>query len=425
MNPTQFELVASILFVLAILHTFSTKYFQTLAARYPEGSVGENFFHLLGEVEVVFGVWAGILVLYVAASQGGKEAIHFVESRSFTEPLFVFVIMVIAGSRPSLFLVEKMLSLIARLFPLPSELAFFLVALSVGPLLGSIFTEPAAMTVLALLLKERFFGREVSEQFKYLALGTLFVNVSIGGVLTPYAAPPVIMVAGTWGWDLSFMLQHFGIKAITAVVLNAGLLTIWFRTTLARLPAREKSQHPKGTPPIWLVLIHVIFLMLTVMTSHHPVIFIGLFLFFIGVTAITAEYQDELKLREGLLVGFFLGGLVLLGGPQQWWLKPILPSLESGALFLASTGLTAVFDNAALTYLGSQVPDLSDALKYALVAGAVTGGGLTVIANAPNPVGFGILQKSFAGGGISPVQLFLAALGPTAIAALAFWFLPF
>ena len=58
------------------------------------------------------------------------------------------------------------------------------------------------------------------------------------------------------------------------------------------------------------------------------------------------------------------------------------------ALFFGAAALTAITDNAALTYLGSLVEDISDQSKYSLVAGAVAGGGLTVIANAPNPAGF-------------------------------------
>jgi di/tricarboxylate transporter len=68
--------------------------------------------------------------------------------------------------------------------------------------------------------------------------------------------------------------------------------------------------------------------------------------------------------------------------------------------------------------------ELSDSAKYSLVAGAVSGGGLTVIANAPNPAGYGILKDSFTDSAISPVGLFLAALLPTIIVMICFLFLP-
>jgi Na+/H+ antiporter NhaD/arsenite permease-like protein len=146
----------------------------------------------------------------------------------------------------------------------------------------------------------------------------------------------------------------------------------------------------------------------------------GLLLFFLGVTHAYPHHQDRLILKEGLLVAFFLAGLVVLGGQQQWWLQPLLMSMSSDAVFLGATALTAVTDNAALTYLGSLVEGLTDEFKYALVTGAVTGGGLTVIANAPNPAGFAILRGHFDDGAVHPAGLFLAALLPTVVAALAF-----
>jgi Na+/H+ antiporter NhaD/arsenite permease-like protein len=117
-------------------------------------------------------------------------------------------------------------------------------------------------------------------------------------------------------------------------------------------------------------------------------------------------------------------GLVVLGGLQKWWLQPVLSNMSELPLYFGSTGLTAITDNAALTFLGSQVEGLSEASRYALVAGAVTGGGLTVIANAPNPAGYGILKGSFGDTGVSPLLLFLNALPWTIMAIAAFMLLP-
>ena len=258
-----------------------------------------------------------------------------------------------------------------------------------------------------------------------MCVGLLFVGVSIGGTLTPFAAPPVLMVAGKWNWDLFHMLVHFGWKGALAVVASTFLVIAANFRELRRMNPRIRDRDITETAmPLPVVVAHILFLALVVAHSHHMVIFLGLLLFFLGVTAVAKEYQSKLALRESLLVGFFLGGLVVFGGFQRWWLEPLLSSLGAGALFAGATALTAVTDNAALTYLGSQVPGLSDAAKYALVAGAVTGGGLTVIANAPNPAGFGILNPSFGRNGISPLGLLAAALPPTLIAAACFWLLP-
>ena len=97
--------------------------------------------------------------------------------------------------------------------------------------------------------------------------------------------------------------------------------------------------------------------------------------------------------------------------------------MDSTAVFFGATVLTAITDNAALTYLGSLIAGISDESKYMLVAGAVAGGGLTVIANAPNPAGVALLKRGFADETVGAGGLLLGALGPTAVAAAAFLFL--
>jgi hypothetical protein len=410
------EYAGAALFALAVLHTFSAKWFEHLAHA---GTRHAGLWHLLGEVEVVFGFWALVLVLFIAAVAGDKTAVHYLESRDFTEPLFVFVILVIAGTRPILNLAQRLTRQAARVLPLPEPVAYFLLSLSLVPLLGSFITEPAAMTLAALMLRERYFSAGIPERLKYLTLAVLLVNVSIGGVLTPYAAPPVLMVAEKWGWDIGFMAATFGWKAAIAVMMNALALTLLFRRELLALNAPADAAADTDVP-VPVILIHLAFLLLTVLFNHHPIVFMGLFLFFLGFTEAYRHHQDRLMLREGLLVAFFLAGLVVLGGQQQWWLQPILSGMDATVLFFGATGLTAITDNAALTYLGSLVEGISDSAKYALVAGAVTGGGLTVIANAPNPAGFAILSASFNEQSINPLGLFLSALLPTAVAALCF-----
>ena len=422
-QPTLLEIVATLCFTTALLHTLFVKRFQHWALQLPEGSAGENLLHLLGEVEVVFGLWAGVFLVFLSIYQSPEQAITFLEQQNFNEPIFVFVILVICSTRPILTIVEFLIDRASNILPFQRSISFFLSCLILGPLFGSIITEPAAMTVTALILSERLFKSTLSEELKYATLGLLFVNVSIGGTLTPYAATPILMVAKKWNWDLQWMLSHFGWRAALACILSTVAISLRFKDELSTLEFKltsSKSIEAAHSIPAWLYFLHCIFLAGVVASSHHSSVVIGLFLFFLGMISITAKYQDELKLREGFLVAFFLGGLVLLGTPQKWWLEPLLAQLNSLTLFMGSVALTAVTDNAALTYLGSQVPALTEASRYALVAGAVTGGGLTVIANAPNPAGYGILNSAFGKEGISALELFKAALIPTLIAAACF-----
>jgi hypothetical protein len=414
MTDPTIDLIAAALFGIAVLHTFAARQFERLADRYPAHA---GLLHLLGEVEVVFGFWAIVLVLTMALTAGGSTALAYAESRNYGEPLFVFVVMVVAASRPVLQTVSGVVAALARLSPWPTALASVWLGLAAIPLLGSLITEPAAMTLAALMLAPRVFRADVPERTKYLALGVLFVNVSIGGTLTSYAAPPVLMVASTWQWDSAFMLAAFGWKAALAVVVNASIATWLLRSHLV---AATDAPDAAAVPVPWaVVVVHFGLLAGVVVLAHHPVAFLGLFLLFLGFTRAYERHQDPLILKEALLVGFFLAGLVVLGGLQRWWLEPIVTGLEPLALFFGALGLTAVTDNAALTYLGSLVTGISDESKYMLVAGAVAGGGLTVIANAPNPAGVALLKQGFADHAIGAGGLLLGALGPTVVAAAA------
>ncbi len=539
-----FNLAASLIFLAAIVHTFLAGRFLTTAHRWekahearkargevPRHSVshGAELFHFLGEIEVVFGLWAVALVAAIVLWFDWPTTVGYITRKvNFTEALFVVVIMTLASTRPILKLAETSLQKIATLLG-GSLAAWWLTILTLTPLLGSFITEPAAMTIAALLLGQRFYPLEPTRRFKYATLGLLFVNISVGGTLTHFAAPPVLMVAGPWQWDTAFMLAQFGWKAVVGILLANGLTWLMFRRELATLqetfavqalkgeiqarflerekveaqldrmldqvdeelhfrevvqekmravvdavrrrlearylesidgqgidpelarrafqgrfeeivryrlrrhlpallPSQERApfldpdwDRREDPVPAWVTLAHLLFMVWTIVNVHHPEIFVPGLLFFLGFAQVTAPFQNRIDLKPPLLVGFFLGGLVIHGGLQGWWIQPVLESLSAAPLMLGATVLTAFNDNAAITYLSTLVPGFTDPLKYAVVAGAVAGGGLTVIANAPNPAGLAILREHFADG-FSPLGLLMGALLPTAILWLVFYF---
>jgi hypothetical protein len=537
-----FNLIATLIFFLAIVHTFMTGRFMTIAHKWEHehqeklksGEVsresvhhGAELFHFLGEVEAVFGIWAIALVLAVVGFYDWKTMVHYISYRvNYTEPLFVVVIMTLAATRPILRLSETLIRKIAKLLG-GSLTAQWLTTLTIGPLLGSFITEPAAMTISALVLARIFYEFEPSQKFKYATLGLLFVNISVGGTLTHFAAPPVLMVASPWKWTTAHMLTHFGWKAEIGILISNALYFLMFRKELTRLEEKsvlvrlkdeiqekylkrmdmdarfqefltaidgeqgtivavdkqiqkvaeearqrlEKRYLPelvdrgidedlvqqafgqrfeeiklramrRGLPallpndqrgpfndpdwdqrddpvPVWVTIVHVFFMAWTILNAHHPQLFIPGMLFFLGFSQVTKPFQNRVDLKPALLVGFFLGGLVIHGGVQGWWIAPILGNLAELPLMLGATILTAFNDNAAITFLSTLVPDFTDSLKYAVVAGAVAGGGLTIIANAPNPAGVSILKKYF-NNEVSPGGILAGALGPTAIVWLIF-----
>jgi hypothetical protein len=417
MNFTPTELVASILFAIAVLHTFCTGYFEILANKSPKHA---GLWHLLGEVEVVFGFWAAILVIYMSLNESLDTAKSFLDRRNFTEPLFVFAIMIVAASKPVLYFATQILHYLGKglqtLLRIRNAPALYFLTLSVTPLLGSVITEPAAMTLAAFLLRDLVYKNKPSATLMFATIGVLFVNISIGGTLTNFAAPPVLMVAKTWDWSSAFMFANFGIESSIAIFINALGATLLFHRQL--LDPQESSK--PANIPFTVILVHLLFLLGIVVFAHDIIIFLWLLLFFIGYTTAYPKHQSPLILKEALLVGFFLGGLVVLGSLQGWWLQPTLQSMSPTAVFYGSLALTAITDNAALTYLGSLVTGTSPEFKLALVGGAVAGGGLTVIANAPNPAGMAILREYFPNAKVSALYLLIAAIPPTLVAILAY-----
>ena len=414
MSPTLVQSIALVIFVVAILHTFSVKFFKSLAQKFPRH---HNLFDMLGEVEIVFGFWAIILVLSIFFLLGKTETVNYLNNQSYVEPLFVFVIMVIAASKPILDFSLTCVKKISALLPVNKSLSLFLITMSFVPLLGSFITEPAAMTLAALILRDHFYSKKISNKFKYGIIGTLFVNVSIGGAMTPFAAPPILMVAAKWNWDLNFMINTFAWRTALAVFINSIILTFLFRNELTKL---GESKIKTIKIPSFVLILHLILLLGVIFFVHDLIIFLGIFLIFLAVVNAFNQYQDKLIINQAFLVSLFLAGLVVLGGQQKWWLQTVLAKLTPDQIYYVATALTAVTDNAALTYLASLVDGLSDQFKYAIAAGAITGGGLTVIANAPNPAGYSILNKKFSGGIVSPLYLFLSALGPTIVAIICY-----
>ena len=443
-----FNLVATVIFLLAIVHTFwagkiqhwahlaEEQHARALRARAhrvdsdQDGTPDEVSFkgqalHFLGEIEAIFGFWGVILAGALVWFKGGDTAITYIAHQvNYTEAMFVVVVMAMAATRPVLTLAQRALHSVAAIGR-GQPVAWWLAILILAPLFGSFITEPAAMTIAALLLAQQFYEFNPSTRLKYATLGLLFVNISVGGTLTHFAAPPVLMVAGPWKWSTGFMLVHFGWKAALGILTASGFTFFIFRRELIALkPAttpRNQSIASRSIP-VWVTLAHLSFLGFAVWMAHYPVLFMGAFLFFVAFMQATAHHQTKLDLRSPILVGFFLAGLVVHGGLQGWWIEPVLKSLGEVPVFFGATILTAFNDNAAITFLATLVPGFTDGMKYAVVAGAVSGGGLTVIANAPNPAGQTILKRYFPEG-VAPLSLFVWALPPTIIMGLCFMLL--
>jgi len=437
-----FNLIALGIFVLAIIHTLLANKF-TQFARYLQKRRGRlqrkeqewnsitlfwiEFFQFMGEIEVIFGLWVIPLLIAMTFAFDWNTATQYVSSLNYVEPLFVVVIMTIASTKPIVTLAETCLHFVAKLGG-ETTTAWWLTLLIAGPLLGSLITEPAAMTVTALLLGKQIYRFHPKDKLAYLTLGLLFTNISVGGLLTNFAAPPILMVAQKWQWDSAYIFIHFGLNAIISVTLTTLACFCFLRKDLQVLEEAKQvrlAKHPddgRGVKiPFWIILVNITFMTWIIIHNHYPAIFIGSFLLFLGFYKATEIHQSDLELKTPILVGFFLGALVVHANLQAWWISPLLEKAQAFTILLFSLALSPFVDNSIITYLASLTPNFDDAMKYAVVVGTIAGGGITIIANAPNPAGQAILRDYFPKG-IAPTKLCLAALIPTFIVLLVYYF---
>lgn len=419
-------IIATVFFASALLQSLGASKILAASDRFKDRRpMLSRILHFMGEPEIVFGFYGAAFIFFLMFAEGFESGLNWMDKLNFSEVAFVFVIMILASTRPVTDLAEMVIGKISNLIPLPKKIRMYCSILVLGPLLGSLITEPAAMTISALLLKRSVYEPmrgSVSNKFFYMTLGTLFVNVSVGGALTHFAAPPVLMVARVWDWDTPYMFMNYGWKALLAVLLNVAVcVRINWKELMTMDQAEASCQSSTTYVPWWITGIHLVFITLCVTAVHHPAFVIGLFILFLGFYGITKEFQSPVKIEESMLVGFFLGGLVILTANQGWWLQPILTSIESLPLYLGTLFLAPVTDNAAITALAAQVTTLSESSKYLIVAAAVVGGGMTIIANAPNPAGFALLREHCPGKHLKPFYLVIGGGIPTLIAGTIYW----
>ncbi len=420
-STLQLQHLATLFLVLALVHTFLIPVFSKAIKLNAKPSFRDHILHGLCEVELVFAVWA-ILFLFIGyVFQSRALVLSFISEINISEPFFIFCVVVMGSAKPILrfsqAIIFKLSEKISKVLSLASIQCQVFILLVLGPLLGSIVTEPAAMTIISLLLLRMLSGAEHSSRFLYSLLAVVFVNISVGGALTHFAAPPILMVARLWQWDFFSVFRNLGLAALFTVVANAVFFSVYFKKTILLL--RPLELETESCPP-WIIACHIFFVGLAVGYLHYPLVIMVLVLLYFIFYKLTRKFQGKLRWKEAALVALFLLGLIVLGSFQRWWVEPLIVGLNQFTLFFGAVALTAVTDNAALTFLGSQVPDLSKAAQWALVSGALAGGGLTILANAPNPIGFTLLSSKFPGQALNSGKLFLAALLPTTVAVLCF-----
>jgi hypothetical protein len=428
MTPSTFNIIATIIFACAICHTFFSHRLYLIAKSYEMKrlSYAQKFaieiLRFLSEVEVIFGIWVVPLLAIMAFMLDWQSVLQYLNTLSFTQPLFVSCLLVMASSVPIVHFVEKMLTKVAILNN-GSIAAWWLVILTLGPLMGSLLKETVAITLSVAILCDRFFRYKPSAHLAYATLAILFVNTSIGSLLTNFGSGAIVMIAKEWKWDSYFMFTNFGWKAILAIlIINISALR-YFRKEFQLLHAQAKikrlsKQKQRNGIPGWVTLITFIFLFWMISQSDQPVIFVGSLLLFLGFYQ-AAFPKERLESGPAMMVLFFLSALVIHGTLQYWWVADLLKSFPDKMIFPIGVFLSAFNHNALITYLASHVEGFSDQAKYNLVSGVISGGGLTILGNAPNFAAFAIASSYFTEG-LSPFRLFLYSVPPSFVACIIF-----
>lgn len=435
---TPFRIATLVIFLAAIAHTLLAHHFTSLANKIAHKynkkskkkiSVLAEILYFLGEIEVVFALWVIPLVIVITLFLGWPNTVEYLNSRIYIEPFFIVVVMSIASTRPVVKIASQGVHLIGKFFG-DSPSSWWLAILTLGPIFGSIITEVAAMTIAALLLREKIYFYNPTKRLAYGTMGLMFTNFSVGGVLTNFAAPPALTLSRCWSWDVGDFFSQFGWRVLLGIAIVNCLYFLVMKKDFIKLKKRIASpdrssgfDEKEGAIPVWITLVHLFFLGWTITMANYLPIFLGSYLIFLGFHQATRDYQNSLNLKRPLMVGLFLAGLVIHSGFQGWWIERILGDLGYGAMMLTGTVLTAFNENTTVAHLACLVGELSPKVQYALVSGLVAGGGLTIMAHAPNPAGQALLRPFFKKG-ISSWNVFLAALIPTLIFLALFYFFP-
>lgn len=419
-STTPFDLFSALFFFLAIVHALSTRYLAELADKLERkkstkidlGVFPRSFrielVRFLSETEVVFGLWVIPQLIAMTYFYNWNHVLEFLDGLHFVEPLYVATVLIVILSRPIEEIIEQTFGALSRIDKGSCRIWWWL-ALTLGPLLGSVLKETSAMLISCAILADRFFTAKPSTRFKYVTFALLLVNVSLGGALTNFGSSSILMVRDTWGWTSSFVFNSFGIPVLLSIFTLNFIVYLFFRKELQKLEL-PISEYESGTPcQLWVKLAYVAILAWIIFHGNYPVVFIGTLVLFVGLHQAIFGKKEELKLRPGIMIGFFLAGLIIHGTLQEWWVSPLFRHCSEQGLFPLSVVLSAFNQNALVTYMALHVQAFNDLDKYYIVAGSLLGGGLTLFGNSPNFAAFSILRPFFPRG-ISLFKVFAIAL---------------
>ncbi|WP_348663117.1 putative Na+/H+ antiporter [Chlamydia vaughanii] len=425
---------AAILFFCSILHTFLTPwlYSQCQLCQHKKMIFPERwkkylwlseFYRLVSRVELVFVLWAAPLFLWFLYSEGYKVTMGYFNSRNYVFSLFIVIMLILLESRPIVYFSERIFSNIAKIGR-QSPRCWWWTLMIACPLSSIFLKETGAMIIAATLLARNFYKFSPSPRFAYATMGLLFSNISIGGLTSGLSSRALFIILPSVRWGNSFILKYFCWKSIIAMLISTTIYYLIFRKEFDNFPkvVTNPSMMNERVPK-WIICVHIILVGSVIFARSIPLLMAAILIFYLGFQKFTIFYQHSIRTAKVCFVGLFYAGLVIFGELQEWWVLEIMHRMSDFGYLITSYTLSIFLDNALVNYLVHNLPVATDCFLYLVIAGCMSAGGLTIISNMPNIVGYLIIRPTFPSSSVSLGWLFLSALGPSIISLMTFWIL--
>lgn len=421
-------------FILSIVHIFMIPVFARLYRNYQNKRIAfpedwkrflwlGEWYRLMSTIELVFLLWSVPLFFWFLYTEGYKGTMAYLNTRNYTFSMFIIVMWLLLGSKPISYAVEHAFAKIANIGR-QSPKSWWLTVMFVAPLSTIFLRETGAIIIATTLLAKYFYDLSPSTRFSYATMGLLFSNVSIGGLLTTSSSRSLSMILRTLRWDNYEVMTHFGWKALLAICLSTTVYYYLFRREFHHFPRKIEHIINAGRKiPIWIICVHIAMAFAAMRFRSAPVLMGGVCIFYVFFHRLTVFYQNKIDFWKVCCLGVFFIGMSFVGGLQEWWILKLVKNSSDFGYMWAAYILSIFLDNVLVNLMMHDLPVVTDCYLYLVVAGCMSAGGLTLIANTPNIVSFATLRPFFQKPSFSFWKLFLASLFPSVLALMLFWLL--
>ncbi|MBQ8498549.1 putative Na+/H+ antiporter [Chlamydia sp.] len=424
---------SAILFFSAVIHTFLTPWLTRLYEEYQHKKMLfperwrqylwlSEFLRIVSRVELVFVLWAVPLFFLFLYTEGYRVTMAYFDSRNYVFSLFIIVMLILLESRPIEYFSQKIFATIAKIGN-QSPICWWWTIMIAAPLSAFFLKESGAMIIAATLLSKHFYKFSPSPKLCYATMGLLFSNISISGLTSSFSSRALLTILPEIKWTNSFIISHFSWKVVLAILVSTTIFFCIFRKEFKKFPKTiPSSTMMSDRVPLWIIFIHVLLVGCVILSRAIPLFLGFLLVFYLGFQRFTIFYQNPIKTAKVCFVGLFYIGIVIFGELQEWWVLDLMHGMPDFGYMMTSYLFSIFLDNALVNHIVHNLPMANDCYLYLVLVGSMSAGGLTLVSNMPNIVGYLILRPTFPHSDISLIRLFLSAVVPSIVSLSVFWF---